>query len=217
MVHRPWHVALVFVAVLGLNGACVSHKVVRRGEVNEAALKRVERRTSEARGLPFKTDVGVEAYTRAQSAEWIAQRYIGDETERSRAQDVVAHRLGILPDGVSLSALFRRTLTQNAAGVYRPREKTLFLVTDLLPGPMRIPLEALGVLTGTDWNQELVLSHELTHALQDQHFDLDSHVLPGGLWGTNEDMGLARKSIVESEANIVSQAYLLRVPLDRPA
>lgn len=198
-------------------GGCTSHQIVRRGEVNDAALERVQKRTSAARGLPFKDDVEVEAYTQEESGEYIAQRYSGADPEADRQDDVVAHRLGILPDGVSLSDLFRRTLTQNAAGVYRPKEKTLYIVTDLLPGPMRIPLQAVGMLTGTDWNQELVLSHELVHALQDQHFDLDGHVLPGRIWGANEDMGLARKSIVESEANIVSQAYLLSVPLDRPA
>ncbi len=210
---------MVALCLLAGASGCTSHQIVRDGEVNRVALKNVQEKTSETRGLAFLDEVGVEAYTKEESGAWIAKRYSDEDSERNRLDDVVAHRLGFLPDGVSLSDLFRRTLTQNAAGIYRPKEKKLFIVTDILnvlPAVVRLPLGALNQLTGTDWNQEMVLSHELVHALQDQHFDLD-RVLPGRVWGENEDMALARKSIVESEANIVSQAYTLSAPLDRPA
>jgi hypothetical protein len=210
-------------------GACTHYRVVEDGELNPPALRRVEERTTDVRGLPFKEPVEAEVYNKQKSGKFFEGESKPDPEaeERARREDVVAHRMGMLPDGVSLRDLFKKALTNNAAGVYQPPKDDgeapkaeqkqsrgrLFIVQDALPRPVRAVVGGFGYLTGTDWANELFLSHELMHALQDQHFDLN-RVLPRRLYGECEDMAIARKSVVESEANLVSQAYLLGVDLD---
>ncbi len=233
MIRAALSLSILAVATGGLL-SCTSYRVVRGGELNEKAFRDVQERTANTRGLPFREDVEAEVYTKKKSGEYFKAELNKSDEERARRSDLVAHRLGVLPDGISLRDVFQRALTQNAAGVYVPADDEeegadappdgapgaakkqpgrLFIVTDTLPQPARAMMDGFGYLTGTDWGNALFLSHELTHAIQDQHYDLDA-VVPGKLYGQNEDMAIARKSIVESEANLVAQAYLLGVDLN---
>ena len=217
------------VAVALLSASCTGYLVVKDGEVNPRAMRRVEKRTADVRGLPFKGPVDAEVYSKKKSAQFFTENLDDGPSEKARVDDLIAHRLGVLPDGQSLSELFAQALSQNAAGVYVPpspsadpapeataapkKRGRLFIVPDALPAPVRVPLRGVSYLTGTDWANELYLSHELVHALQDQHWDLAATV-PGSLYRENEDQALARKAIIESEANLVSQAYLVGADLD---
>ncbi len=62
---------------------------------------------------------------------------------------------GLVPKGFNYHHLLIKLLTEQVAGFYRPKSKELFLA---------------------DWNeislQKPIMVHELTHALQDQHFNL---------------------------------------------
>lgn len=65
--------------------------------------------------------------------------------------------LGLLPDTLDLDALLLDLYTEQVLGYYDPGERTLFVVS------------------GADVAElEPVITHELVHALQDQHTDLDS-------------------------------------------
>lgn len=65
--------------------------------------------------------------------------------------------LGLLPDTLDLDALLLDLYTEQVLGYYDPRERTLFVVS------------------GEDVDDiRQVVAHELVHALQDQHTDLDS-------------------------------------------
>lgn len=65
--------------------------------------------------------------------------------------------LGLLPDTLDLDALLLDLYTEQVLGYYDPSERTLFVVSG----------ERVGEL-------EPVIAHELVHALQDQHTNLDS-------------------------------------------
>lgn len=66
-------------------------------------------------------------------------------------------RFGLIPDSLDLRTLMIRLLDEQVVGYFDPRENTLFVMRDAPP-------EILG---GT-------ITHELVHALQHQHFPLDS-------------------------------------------
>jgi len=91
-------------------------------------------------------------------------------------------RLGLMPDSVSLPALLSRVLAQQVVGYYDPRSKTLYVVE------------------GADSAAaETTLRHELVHALQDQHVNVDSlQRVPG-----QNDATTAIHAALEGEATFV--------------
>ena len=63
--------------------------------------------------------------------------------------------LGLLPDTLDLRAFLLDLLTEQVAGYYDPKTKVLYVVDDA-SAEMR----------------DITITHELMHALQDQHTDL---------------------------------------------
>jgi hypothetical protein len=76
------------------------------------------------------------------------------------------------------------------AGLYDPRTKEFYVAESIAPQELR-----------------MVMSHELVHALQDQHFDLKK-------WSDaarpNDDAELARHSVLEGSAIAAMLEYMLR-------
>jgi hypothetical protein len=93
--------------------------------------------------------------------------------------------LGLFPKDASLSALYVELLSSQVKGLYSPKDKQLFVVSKS---------DGLGPL------ERWTFSHEFTHALQDQNFDLQSLELNAMGEG---DRGLARLSLVEGDATAV--------------
>jgi hypothetical protein len=58
--------------------------------------------------------------------------------------------------------------------------------------------------------QEPILAHELTHALQDQNYDLGKWMKAGGKAEATDDGAIARKAVVEGQAMVVYVDYLLK-------
>src|SRR5262249_30191224 len=61
-------------------------------------------------------------------------------------------------------------------------------------------------VTGRDFVGEVLVAHELTHALQDQHFGLPTESEP--ITDANGDRTIARRALVEGDATLASTAYL---------
>lgn len=112
------------------------------------------------------------------------------------ASQRVLVKLGLIEEGIDLREKLISAYAKMAIGFYSPITKKMVLRKNLNP--------ALS---------EFILSHELTHALQDQHFDLKSKLSDR----SNSDRLLALVSIIEGQAMLVSNAYLARFmkPKDR--
>jgi hypothetical protein len=205
--------ALALLITLQVATGCAHYKLIDDGELNERALRKMERETAYARGLPFKRPVRGEVLHAEEVEAYFEKRFSGSDAWYD-LQTKVAHKLGILPGHVHLRDLYKKSYAKNAAALYERKDGgRMLLFPDAFPGLVRLPLEVINYATATDWLDELVVSHELVHALQDQHFDLNK-VLPGSLYAENEDAALAHKSIVESEANLISYAYAFRFDMD---
>ena len=112
---------------------------------------------------------------------------------RRRADEQVLKLLGLIDPAVDLRDVSASVFSEGVAGYYDPRTKRMRTVR--------------GAATGTRVLAEMVLAHELTHALEDQRFGL-------GLadQGGSDDAALARLALVEGSASELMYAYA-RPPL----
>jgi hypothetical protein len=198
--------------VLLLVGGCASRRVVRHGAVNEDAVGKIRAALPVVRGLAFTAHVPVEAVTREEITTLvrgeIERSYPPGDIERLER---VYGRLGLLPSGTSLRAALERLYEQEGAGFYDPRTKRLVLAQSALSvGGMRVGM--LGWITGRDLVGEFLVAHELTHALQDQHYALPT--APEPIANAHGDRELARHALLEGDATLAGFAYLLGGPPD---
>jgi hypothetical protein len=109
-----------------------------------------------------------------------AERYAGARS---------AEAFGLLPKGFDLDSFMIDLLTEQIAGLYDPKAHE-FYVADW------IPID----------DQRMVMAHELTHALEDQHFQIEAWVKAAR---PNDDSELARESVLEGSAMAAMVEYLL--------
>jgi hypothetical protein len=110
---------------------------------------------------------------------------------RRRADEQVLKLLGLIDPSVDLREVSASVFSEGVAGYYDPRTKRMRTVR--------------GAATGTRVLAEMVLAHELTHALEDQRYGLD---LEGA--GGSDDAALARLALVEGTASDLMYAYARR-------
>ena len=163
------------------------------GEMGEAELVG---EVAEVGRVPFKAPVRFEYMgregLRRYVAELIEEEYPASEAEAD-GRTLVAFDL--LPPGTDLRALRARVLEDNVVGFYdeRPEKRRLYVVSE----DKRL----------TPMNQ-LVLAHELRHALQDQYMGV--HDLLGEEVSDYDDRQLALLSLLEGDATFVMEKFLLK-------
>jgi hypothetical protein len=187
--------------------------MVKNGRVNEDALAVVRRTLPGVRGLGFDAPVPAAVLSREEIVATVAgeieQSYAPGDIERL---EKVYARLGLLPAGTRLRPVLQRLYEQEGAGFYDPRTKRLVLARSALHmGGLGVDL--VGRLTGRDLVGEFLVAHELTHALQDQHYGMRTE--PEPLIDGHGDADLARHALLEGDATLAGFAYLFGRPLDR--
>lgn len=140
-------------------------------------------------GLAFKTPPKLEMRTREQVREFVEQQFAEQLSPLELAGiESVYKRLGVIPDTLDLREFLLDLLTEQVAGFYDPKTKVLYVVDGNAPD-----------VTG------ITITHELAHALQDQHFPLDS---AQALKGDN-DRQVALQAIIEGQAMYEQMASVL--------
>ncbi|HUH06829.1 MAG TPA: hypothetical protein VML96_03380, partial [Egibacteraceae bacterium] len=99
--------------------------------------------------------------------------------------------LRLIPEDLDLAQLLDDLYREQVAGVYVPEDAVLYV-----GGGARDPSPL----------QRSILAHEITHALQDQHFDLAGFV---DLPDERADEQLARIALVEGDATLTQQLWAL--------
>jgi hypothetical protein len=135
-----------------------------------------------ATGMKFVTPPKLETRTRDEVHAFLEQRFReempGDELDgMARAYK----RFGLLPDTLDLGKFMLDLLTEQVAGYYDPRAKVLYVVEGSDPQMI-----------------DITISHELVHALQDQHFNLDSLQQQHD----DNDRATAAQAVVEGQATL---------------
>ncbi len=156
----------------------------------------LQKEVAEIGQTPFRTPVVFDFLDRAQLVAYLKE-VIDAEYPRVKA-DADARTLvafGLLEPGTDLRRLRARLLEENVAGFYddRPGRKRLYAIS----ADRRL----------TPANQ-MILAHELRHALQDQY--MDTHALLDDSIGDFDDRRLAMLSLLEGDATFVMERFLLR-------
>src|SRR5208337_1492656 len=126
-----------------------------------------------------------------------------DYTDQQLEADAVAGSLtGLYPAGLDLKAASLKLLKSQVAGFYDPHGKEMVLVEG--GADLGIWNSATQFMIQRDVVGEMLLAHELTHALQDQNFDLESSLDKAK---DDDDRALALKSVAEGDATIAGFAY----------
>jgi hypothetical protein len=129
--------------------------------------------------------------------------------ERLAAVELSLKAFGLIPESMELATYVPELLTSQIAGFYDPHRKMLAVVDR--PGGL-LGKDAVARF-GTEVAHKMedgLLVHELTHAIQDQHFDLDRLSDPDPL----SDSGVARLALVEGDASLVMFDDLVQEPIE---
>src|SRR5262245_33188493 len=123
--------------------------------------------------------------------------------EQVRGLQRVYERLGLLAPGVDLEEALVKLYTAQIAGFYDPQAGKLFLVPSGLP-PVGWTVSMMQFVLRRDLVNEMLLAHELTHALQDQNFG----TLKAADDPATDDRSLAIHAVAEGDATLAGFAYL---------
>src|SRR5579883_1927962 len=160
-----------------------------------AATAEVLHETSEIRKLKVLRDVQSGTKTRDEIERMILRNLDEEQKpEELRASALTLKKLGLVPQDFEYRSFLVKLLGEQVAGFYDPKTQRFYLA---------------------DWIAENldgfkpVMAHELTHALQDQHFDLRrfEHWRKG-----DSDAELAAHALIEGDATLLMQLYVTRSP-----
>src|ERR1700685_1255308 len=159
---------------------------------------------SKQTGLAIKKEVKRKLTSREEVVSYLTKHMDDEDTQRLRRSELVLKKFGLLPRDFDLEKLLVALLREQVAGYYDPKTKTVNLLD-------WVPME----------EQEPVMAHELTHALQDQTIGLDKWMKRGEKdLGEikkdptpedieNDEMDDAREAVVEGQAETVMMEYEL--------
>ena len=177
--------------------AAVSAETVQ-GILNPEETRTVTERVQKIRALKFLHPVPFSYLTVDQSQARLRAELARDTTPAELQLEAREGELiGLYPPKVDLAKENLTMLKSQLAGFYDPRQKDMVIIERPIPAnPMVNPrlLEfALKLSTAG------VLAHELTHALQDQHFDItaEQKATRG-----NADRELALRALLEGDATL---------------
>jgi hypothetical protein len=161
--------------------------------------------SSDETGLPIKSAVKRQITSRAAVESYVKAKFEEDESARRMQRDeIVLKKFGLLDRDFALKPFLLKLLAEQVEAYYDSKTKTVNLL---------------------DWvsvdEQKPVLAHELTHALQDQHSDLEKwgHQTPDEVSLNSaedtdhlarDEMDTAREAVVEGQATVAMVDYMLK-------
>jgi len=181
-----------------------AYSLVSGKSLNQAKVDKVEQGIQQIRQLSFLNAVPIVVKSRDEAEQLMEADMMRDYTDNQLHADGVAGALvGLFPPGMDLKAESLKLLRNQAAAFYDPHTKKMVLIeggTDL-----DFFMNASQFVAQRDAGGEMVLAHEFTHALQDQHFDLDKKL---DEVKNNDDRNIALKCVAEGDATLAGFAYV---------
>jgi hypothetical protein len=118
------------------------------------AIPQIEKAT----GLKFKTPPKLEMRSREEVRAFLLKKFNEEMSSTQLRGDEMAYKaMGFIPDTLNLRVFLLDLLSEQIVGYYDPGTKVLYVVRD-----------------APDDLASVTVNHELIHALQDQHLNLDS-------------------------------------------
>jgi hypothetical protein len=161
---------------------------------NPAFLKAADEvlaQMSELLSLSIKQPLKKSLRSKQEIREYLIREEKADRSDAQRYADRKAlEAFGLIPKDFPLDSFMLDVLTDQVAGLYDPKTKE-FYIAEWIPAD----------------EQRTVMAHELTHALEDQHFDIDPWIKAAR---PNDDAELARQSVSEGSALAAMVDFTLR-------
>jgi hypothetical protein len=182
-----------FAGVSDAQRASVSSSNTRNAALVEATAE-VLKETSEIRELAILRPVKSSAQSRSEIERMLINNLNEELTPaQMHAMEVSLRKFGLAPQEFEYRPFIIKLLTEQVAGYYDAKSQQFHLA---------------------DWleleGQKPVMAHELTHALQDQHFNLRRfEKWPHG----DSDAELAVHALVEGDATLAMTIYMAKNPL----
>jgi hypothetical protein len=160
------------------------------------------------RGQRFSARVLPSLLTRQELGQEMLKMVEDEFTPEELAlMDATFKVFGLVPPEVKSAELLTRLLTEEVAGFYDPKKKRMVLIRE--NGAAKEPgffERLLGAKASFDKaEQKTTLAHEMTHALQDQLYDLQA--LQKRV-EKDDDQSLALAALVEGDATLVMYAEM---------
>jgi hypothetical protein len=148
-------------------------------------------------GLPIKAPLHKQLINRSELRQYLIDNLHAEySADEMHGEEAALKAFGVVRPDFSLEQFLVSFYTEQAAGFYDPRRKTMFIADWVSPEL-----------------QQPVLAHELTHALQDQSLDLWKFLLAVR---DNDDSSAARQALVEGYATLaMMQTMLGSVPIEK--
>jgi hypothetical protein len=146
---------------------------------------------SDITGMQLKTPLKKSIRSRQEIRAYVLQQMNDEKDAKERyASGRSAEAFGLIPKNFNLESFLVDLLTEQIAGLYDPKAHEFYIADWIQPD-----------------EQRMVMSHELTHALQDQYFHIEAWTRAAR---PNDDAELARESVLEGSAMAGMLEYELR-------
>ena len=143
------------------------------------------------RGLDATQPITNGLMSRSEVAGYMQQELDREHTPEEWENDTRARAaFDFIPEDYDLRAELLDLYSAQVAGFYDDEKNTLYVVSD----------------TGLDLIARLTLAHEITHALQDERFNLNAFLDEDRM---SDDEILARRALAEGDATLAMTAYLM--------
>ena len=176
-----------------LRGILAGQEKSKKQAYNLARRDTIAKAASEIRGLKFVEPVTFDILTRSGIKKTLSGK-LAEQYSDAEFDNVAVSlaAMGLIEPGYPLKQKFVELLGEQVAAFYDQHAHKLFMFEDasLENGQTRV-----------------ILAHELTHALQDQHFGLKK--LPLQI-KDNDDRAVAASALVEGDATMVMSDYMLQ-------
>ncbi len=161
--------------------------------------------SSDETGLSIKSAVKRQLTTRDDVVKYLEEKFNEDEgTKRMQRDEIVLKKFGLLDHDFNLKPFLLDLLKEQIEAYYDSKTKTVNLLDWIGPD-----------------EEQPVLAHELTHALQDQHSDLEKwdNQTPDDVSNdaagdkdhlARDEMDTARDSVAEGQATVVMWDCVLK-------
>lgn len=162
-----------------------------------AAADQVLQQMSQITGLPVKSPLQKEVVSKPEVERFLKDNLHAEYTPAElHGEEAALKAFGVVGPDFSLEKFLVTFYTEQAAGFYDPRRQTMFMADWVEPD-----------------QQRMVLAHELTHALQDQSFNLWQFTQSVR---DNDDAMNARDALVEGYATLsMMQVMLGSLPIEK--
>lgn len=165
----------------------------------DAQLNEIEAFIASARGLPILAPTTRLFPTREEAIAYITTSYESELPPETALTEALFYRaLGFVEADFDLREFYSGFLSDQVAGYYDTQAKTMNTI--LLSG------DELG--DELPFLEQIIYAHEFTHALQDQHFDLERLFVQTS---PNADQSLALTAVIEGDATYMMQAFTLQL------